>query len=131
MPVDDNFESGIKFDEMQNEFTGGTRESLLPPEPNEPICLISYEVTHILLAGGPESRSAFWRAYRREFALNQKTDYRNYHIKVCSRQMVSLAMKLDHPVYFRKNRLTTEKPIDPYTIKALAASPFTPARNDS
>jgi len=125
MPHDPEIGSDIEFDELQNEFTGSSRESLKAPEPHEPICLISYEITAILLAGGPDCRSGFWRSYRRELALNLKTDYKNYHVQVCSRQLVSLRMQLDQPVYFRNNRLTTEKQLDAFTNKALAASPFT------
>ena len=125
MPVDDEIGSDIEFDESQNESTGSARESLKAPEPHEPICLVSYEITFILLAGGPDCRSGFWRSYRRELALNLKTDYSNYHVRVCSRQLVSLGMRLNQPVYFRNNRLTTEKQLDPFTTKALTASPFT------
>src|SRR4051812_22423118 len=102
-PMDRENDTGsdFEFDSFQNEFTGSTRESLKPPGPDEPICLISYEITFILLAGGPQDRSGFWRSYRRELALNLKTGYRNYHVQVCSRQLVSLEMKLDQPVYFR------------------------------
>lgn len=109
---------------FQNEFTGGKRESLLPPEANEPICLISYEITFILLGGGPDQRSSFWRAYRRELALNRKTEYRNYHVEVCRAHLVSLRMRLDHPVYFRHGRLTTEKPLDAFTQQALTDGRF-------
>ncbi len=125
MDVDIEKDSDFEFDPLQNEFTGSSRESLKAPEPDEPICLISYEITFILLAGGPDSRSGFWRSYRRELALNLKTGYRNYHVQVCSRQLVSLRMKLDQPVYFRDNRLTTERQLDPFTCKALTDSPFT------
>ena len=125
MPVDTEIGSDIDFDAAQNEFTGSPRESLKAPEAHEPICLISYEITFILLAGGPDCRSGFWRSYRRELALNLKTGYKNYHVKVCGRHLVSLRMQLDQPVYFRNNRLTTEKQLDPFTIKALASSPFT------
>ena len=125
MSIDPEIGSDIEFDESQNEFTGSTRESLKAPEPHEPICLISYEITFILLAGGPDCRSGFWRSYRRELALNRRTDYQNYHVQVCSRHLVSLRMQLDRPVYFRNNRLTTEKQLDPFSTKALAASPFT------
>ena len=125
MTVDTEIGSDIDFDESQNEFTGSPRETLKAPEPHEPICLISYEITSILLAGGPDCRSGFWRSYRRELELNLKTDYKNYHVEVCSRQLVSLRMRLDQPVYFKNNRLTTEKQLDPFTIKALTASPFT------
>ena len=125
MPVDNELGYDVEFDESRNEFTGAARESLKAPEPHEPICLISYEITFILLAGGPECRNGFWRSYRRELALNLRTDYRNYHVQVCSRNLVSLRMRLDQPVYFRNNRLTTEKQLDPFTMKALTTSPFT------
>jgi hypothetical protein len=114
----------VELNTLQNEFTGGSRESLAPPEPNEPICLISYEVTFILLGDGPKNRSSFWRSYRRELALNKKTGYQNYHISVCRHYLISLKMRLDQPVYFRFNRLTTEKQLDPFTIQALADPHF-------
>src|SRR4051794_24096710 len=105
-----------------NEFTGTARESILPPGPKEPICLISYEVTVILLGDGPHARSSFWRSYRREVAINQKTNFQNYHVHLCREQLASLKMRLDSPVYFVDNRLTTGKQLDPYTIAALAES---------
>ena len=74
-------ESDIAFDPSQNEFTGSVRESIAPPEPDDPICLISYEVTFILLGDGPHCRPSFWKNYRRELALNQKTNYNNYHVE--------------------------------------------------
>ena len=125
MTVDPGIGSDIDFDESQNEFTGSPRESLKAPEPHESICVISYEITFILLAGGPDCRSGFWRSYRRELELNLRTDYKNYHVNVCRHQLVSLRMRLDQPVYFRNNSLMTEKQLDPFTIKALTASPFT------
>jgi hypothetical protein len=124
MEVDSDFLDKIELDSLQNEFTGSKRESLKPPELNEPICLISYEVTFILLGDGPRNRSGFWRSYRRELSLNQKTNYQNYHIHVCRHQLASLSMKLSHPVYFREDRLTTERQLDPFTTQALADSRF-------
>ena len=97
---------------LQNEFTGSLRESNDPPGPDEEICLISYEPTFILLAGGPDCRSSFWKSYRRELKLNRETDYRNYHVAVCRHHLKSLRMKLDQPIYFRENRLTSERPLD-------------------
>jgi len=104
---------------LTNEFTGAIRESTKAPEPDEPICLISYEITYILLGDGPRFRPSFWKSYRRELTLNLKTDYRNYHVGVCRHQLASLRMNLDQPVYFRNNRLTTEKQLDAFTTKAL------------
>jgi len=124
MEMDTDFDGEVDLDSLQNEFTGSARESLLPPEADEPICLISYEITYILLGDGPRSRHGFWRSYRRELALNRKTDYRNYHVNVCQHQLASLRMNLNQPVYFRDNRLTTEKQLDPFTIKALTDAHF-------
>ena len=107
-----------------NEFTGSLRESNLPPGPNEPICLISYEITVILLGDGPHSRSSFWKSYHREVAINKKTDFRNYHVHLCRNELVSLQMKLDSPVYFKNDRLTFEKQLDPYTNTALGNPRF-------
>lgn len=100
--------------EETDDFIPPSRESNEPPGLNEPICLVSYEVTSILLAGGPEERSGFWKAYRKELALNKKTDYRNYHIQICSPHLRSLRTKNDSPVFYRGKRLVTEKLVDPF-----------------
>ncbi len=123
-PMDLELDSEIEFDSFRNEFTGTPRESTLPPGPDEPICLISYEITFILLGDGPHSRGSFWRSYRRELALNLKTDYRNYHVALCSRLLVSLRLNLKEAVYFRNGRLTSEISIDPATTEALADPHF-------
>src|SRR4051812_48572386 len=86
-------ETEITLDSVRNEFTGSLRESNKAPEPHEPICLISYEITYILLGAGPQDRTSFWKSYRKELALNLKTDYRNYHVSVCRHQLTSLRMK--------------------------------------
>lgn len=117
-------EGSIEFNPLQNEFTGSARESLKAPGPDEPICLISYELTHILLGDGPHARSGFWRSYRRELKLNLETNYDNYHVKVCRHELTSLRMKLNQPVYFREGRLTTERQLDPFTVHALTAGRF-------
>ena len=83
----------------------------LIPSETEPICLISYEIAHILLGGGPDSRPSFWKAYRRELALNQKTNYKNYHVHLCRDHLGSFKVQMNEPVYFRNERLTIEKPI--------------------
>ena len=124
MDFDTELGSEIDFDSLRNEFTGSKRESLKAPEPHEPICLISYEITFILLGDGPQNRSGFWRSYRRELKLNQATQYHNYHVGVCRHQLVSLRMNLNQPVYFRNNRLTTEKALDAFTTKALTDPHF-------
>lgn len=95
------------------EFEPHSQEQYAPPGWDEPICLISYEITTILLNGDPENRSSFWRAYRREFELNKKTDYRNYHVKLCAPQLRSLKIKVDSPVYYRGKKLATEKQVEP------------------
>jgi hypothetical protein len=124
MEPEDDYLPEIELDTLRNEFTGELRETLNAPEPHEPICLISYEITHILLGDGPGKRSGFWRSYRRELELNKKTNYQNYHVAVCRHQLVSLRMTLDKPVYFRNNRLTTERQIDAFTTKALTDPRF-------
>ncbi len=124
MELESEFGPDIDWDSLQNEFTGGLRESLEPPNSNEPICLISYEITFILLGDGPGARPSFWKHYRRELVLNRKTNYQNYHVRVCRHQLTSLRMNLNQPVFFRNNRLTTEKQIDPYTIHALTDPRF-------
>ncbi len=83
----------------------------LKPSETEPICLVSYEIARILVAGGPDTRPGFWKAYRNELALNQKTNYNNYHIKLCKDHLVSPLLKLKEPIYYRDNRLTTEKEV--------------------
>lgn len=108
----------------QNEFTGARRESNDPPGFDEPICLISYEITVILLGAGPGSRSSFWKSYRRELALNQQTDYANYHVNLCRHLLLSPQMNLDQPVYFRGNRLTTERELDAASRSELASPRF-------
>jgi hypothetical protein len=83
----------------------------MKPSPTEPICLISFEVTAILLNGGPEDRPSFWKAYRRELELNQKTNYDNYHVAICREHLKSLKLDLKTPVYYRNGRLTTEREV--------------------
>jgi hypothetical protein len=94
-------------------------ESNLPPSPEEPICLVSYEIAMILLGGGPENRSSFWKAYRRELELNRKTSYQNYHVNLCSAHLKSLRIKPTGPVFFRGNKLVTEKEVDPFSLPLL------------
>jgi hypothetical protein len=118
MELDDKIEHEIS---PQNEFTGSMRESNEPPAHDEPICLVSYEITAILLGDGPSTRSGFWKNYRRELALNKKTDYNNYHVTLCRHLLTSLRMRLDQPVYFRNKRLTTERELSPVNHKALSA----------
>jgi hypothetical protein len=122
--TEEEYDEGIDFDAMKNEFTGSQRESLDPPGHDEPICLISYEITFILLGDGPKARPSFWKMYRRELALNRKTQYRNYHVSVCRHQLVSLRRHLGQPVYYRNHRLTTEKQLDASSVKVLADPRF-------
>jgi hypothetical protein len=89
------------------------------PNETEPICLISYEITALLLAGGPDSRTSFWKAYRRELELNQKTNYQNYHIHLCRQHLADLKLDRSRPVFFRNGRLVTEKEIQIERPKAL------------
>lgn len=113
-----------KIDPLFNEFTGSARESLEPPAHDEPVCLISYEITYILLGDGPNRRRSFWKIYRRELKLNRDTAYRNYHVNVCQHQLVSLRLPREVPVYFRTNRLTTERQLDVLTCTALTDPRF-------
>jgi hypothetical protein len=85
----------------------------MQPNPDEPICPVSYEVTEIRLGGGPDSRPSFWRVYREELALNQKTQYRNEHIRICRNVLQSLRTPQNGALYFRNNRLTREKSVAP------------------
>ena len=81
------------------------------PEPTEQICLISYEVTKILLGDEPAERPAFWKTYRQELAHNQKTKYDNYRLSVCRNLLRPLESKLTRPWYFRNGALTTEREV--------------------
>lgn len=81
----------------------------MKPEPNETICLISYEVTSILLGGPPEVRPSFWKTYRDELAYNTRTGYVNTHVEICRNQLLPLRDKLAVPHYYRHGRLVTEK----------------------
>lgn len=81
----------------------------MKPAENEPICLISYEITQILLGGGPEDRPSFWKQYREEQELNKKTNFQNYHVQVCRNHLISLNLDLKDPVFYRNKQLTLEK----------------------
>ena len=91
----------------------------MKPTETEPICLISYEVARILLGGGPDTRPSFWKAYRRELELNQKTNYDNYHIRVCKEHLVTLRARPEGPVYYRHGRLTQERGIPSPVLEQL------------
>ncbi len=86
----------------------GIPRGVLPTE-NEPICLISFEITAILLNGRPDTRPGFWKAYRRELELNEKTNYANYHTHLCQHQLASLKIDRSVPTYFRNGQLTIGK----------------------
>jgi len=120
----DNGDGEVELDLSFNEFTGGARESILPPEPHEPICLISYEITWILLGDGPHARKSFWKMYRRELELQKTTNYRNYHINLCQHHLTTLDMKLDRPIYFRDGKLSVPEQTDLATNLKLADSRF-------
>ena len=81
----------------------------MQPTETEPICLISYEITQILLGGNPEERPSFWKRYREELELNRKTKYNNYHVQVCKSHLISLNLNLKEPVFYRNKQLTLEK----------------------
>jgi hypothetical protein len=90
----------------------------MKPDEFEPLCLISYEIARILLAGGPDTRPGFWKAYRNEQELNLKTNYRNYHIHVCRGPLAELGDKLlAKNAYFRNDKIVyeTEAPVPPVT----------------
>lgn len=78
----------------------------MEPTRDEPICLVSFELAHIRLGGGPWSRKSFWKAYREELELNRKTQYRNEHVRICRPVMRTLHVDLSEPVYFRDGSLT-------------------------
>ena len=80
------------------------------PQENEPICLISYEVTRIRLGGAPDVRPSFWTRYREELELNRKTRYQNSHIWICRNQLAPLADRLEKVFFYRNGRLIEEKP---------------------
>ncbi len=82
----------------------------MQPTEAERICLISYEITHTLLGGGPDSRPSFWKVYRTELALNLKTGYENYHTHVCRPVLAPIIPKLKDPYFFRRGKLVMEKP---------------------
>ena len=84
----------------------------MKPHPQEPICLISYEVARIRLGGDPEERPSFWKVYREELELNQKTDYRNEHTRICQNMLRPLKEKLGETWFYRKNGLTTERIVE-------------------
>ncbi len=50
-------------------------------------CPITYEITRILLAGGPEERSGFWKAYAENLDHNLRTDYNNSRVRICFQQL--------------------------------------------
>jgi hypothetical protein len=72
---------------------------------SEPICLVSYEVTKILLAGEPQDRPGFWKAYRQELEYNQKTEYNNYRLSICRHHLDEIAPKFAKTWYFRDGKL--------------------------
>ena len=81
----------------------------MKPTENEPICLISYEVTKIRLGGEPDSRPSFWKVYREEQQLNQKTQFQNEHVRICRPMLLHLKDHLGKPAYFRRDRLLMER----------------------
>ena len=76
------------------------------PDSSEAICLVTYEVTKILLSGEPQDRPGFWKAYRQELAYNQKTEYNNYRLSLCRHQLYELEPKLSYKWYFQEGKLT-------------------------
>ncbi len=77
----------------------------MQPNPSEPICRITYEVTKILLAGEPQERPGFWKAYRQELAHNQKTQYNNYRLSLCRPLLADIEPQLARPWYFQNGKL--------------------------
>ena len=84
----------------------------MKPTETEPICLVSFEIARIRLGGGPDERPSFWKVYREEQELNQKTGFRNEHVRICWHHLVSPRLTLEGPVYFRQGRLVMEREID-------------------
>lgn len=59
----------------------------MEPLEGENICLVSYAITSILLNGTPKNRTSFWKAYYQELALNENTEYDNYHVRICREKL--------------------------------------------
>ncbi len=76
------------------------------PEDTERICRISYEVTKILLGGGPAERPSFWKTYRQVLSHNQRTEFNNYRLKLCRDLLAPLQNTLHLPWYFRNGELS-------------------------
>ena len=81
----------------------------MEPREDEEICIIGFEVARIRLGGGPSERKSFWRVYREELALNQKTNFQNEHVRICQHLLAPLIPKRKEPHYFRKDRLISER----------------------
>ena len=75
------------------------------PDATEPICLVSYEVTKILLAGEPSERPGFWKIYRQTLEYNRVTEYQNYRLNLCKDLLEPIRPMLDRAWYFRDCRL--------------------------
>jgi len=84
----------------------------MPPSASEPICLVSYEITRILLGGGPDTRHSFWKTYRNELAFNKKTQYQNDRIRITWKFLLPLQSKLGTPHYFRDGQLHAERTLE-------------------
>ncbi len=83
------------------------------PEANEPICPISFEVATILLGGGPDTRSSFWKVYHEELKLNRETGFINEHVRICLPMLANAAKLQAQPVYLRDNQLIPQPDITP------------------
>jgi len=83
----------------------------LAPEPTEKICVLSFEVARIRLAGGPTERRSFWQTYREELALNLKTDYQNEHLRICKPMLMRVLPLFRQPIFYRGKKLVVEKTV--------------------
>ena len=80
--------------------------SQVAPGKDVKICLISFELAHLRVGGGPWGRKGFWKAYHEELDLNRKTRYQTERIRICRPVMKTLKLDLKEPVYFRDGALT-------------------------
>lgn len=84
---------------------------MLVPSENEEICLITFEITRIRLGGGPEERKSFWKVYREEQALNEKTNFENEHVRICLPLLGPIFPLRKIPHYLRQGRLVRERDV--------------------
>lgn len=81
------------------------------PQPDERICIVTFEVARIRLGGGPQDRPSFWRVYRDELALNRKTEYKNEHVRICCPMLEPVLKHFGAPVFYRGGKLILERAV--------------------